>query len=156
MPSTSAAIRSRAASRADSSRKGMTNNPAARTTLGCLLTRGGMHAHADALALKKLTGVDMKKLLPIPSIEGVEIPGSGPFMAEGMHRPLYRFSTGDYKEMGAIWQGESLGGSGPLEVIDGLPTSGPKYQAKGVAEAFIPNHYPEKSIEIVRKLYATI
>lgn len=54
----------------------MTKNPAARHMLGYLFTRGGVHAHAYALALEKLTGVDMKKMLPIPNIEGVEIPES--------------------------------------------------------------------------------
>lgn len=68
----------------------MTDHPAARRMLGYLLVRGGVHAHAYALALEKLTGVDMKKMLPIPKIEGVEVPESRPFMDEGMHRRLYR------------------------------------------------------------------
>ncbi len=91
--------------------------------LGYLLTRSGVHALAYALA--QLTGVDIKKLLPIPNIEGADIPESHPFMAEGMHRRLYGFSPDDYKEVGAIWQGESLDGSGPLEVMDGLLTGDP-------------------------------
>ncbi len=132
----------------------MTKNPAARTMLGYLFTRGGVHAHAYALALEKLTGVDMKKMLPIPKIEGIEIPESGPFMAEGMHRRLYRFSTDDYSEIKAIWQGDSLDGSGPLEVTDGPPTGGPQYQQDGVSEAFIPEYKPEEILEIAQKLYA--
>ena len=47
----------------------MTDNPAARQMLGYLFVRGGVHAHAYALALEKLTGVEMKKMLPIPKIE---------------------------------------------------------------------------------------
>ena len=132
----------------------MTDNPAARHMLGYLFTRGGVHAHAYALALEKLTGVDMKKMLPIPNIEGVEIPESAPFLAEGMHRRLYRFSPDDYHEIGSIWQGESLDGSGPLEVMDGPPTGGPQYQTEGVASAFIPDYHPEEILEIAQKLYA--
>ena len=131
----------------------MTKNPAARTMLGYLFTRGGVHAHAYALALEKLTGVEMKKMLPIPNIEGVEIPESGPFIAEGMHRRLYRFSPEDYSEIKAIWQGDSLDGSGPLEAIDGPPTGGPQYEAEGVASAFIPDYHPQEILEIAQKLY---
>lgn len=132
----------------------MTTNPAARRMLGYLFTRGGVHAHAYALALEKLTGVDMKKMLPIPNIEGVEIPESRPFLEEGMHRRLYRFSPEDYKEVGLIWTGEALDGSGPLEVIDGPPTGGPQYDVEGVASAFIPDYHPEEILDIAQKLYA--
>jgi Mn-containing catalase len=132
----------------------MTKNPAARRMLGYLFTRGGVHAHAYALALEKLTGVDMKKMLPIPNIEGQTIPESQLFMAEGFHRRLYRFSTDDYKEVAAIWQGSSLDGDGPLEVTDGPPTGGPQYQQEGVASAFIPDYKPEEILEIAQKLYA--
>lgn len=132
----------------------MTKNPAARHMLGYLFTRGGVHAHAYALALEKLTGVEMKKMLPIPNIEGVDIPESQPFLAEGMHRRLYRFSPDDYKEIGLIWQGDSLDGSGPLEVIDGPPTGGPQYEMEGVSSAFIPDYRPEEIFEMAQKLYA--
>lgn len=33
------------------------------------LVGGGVHAHAYALALKQLTGVDMTKMLPMPNIQ---------------------------------------------------------------------------------------
>ena len=92
--------------------------------LGYLFTHGGVHAHAYALALEKLTGVDTKEMRPIPSIEGIDIPESHPFMAEGMRRWLYRFSPEEYKKLGVIWQGESLDGFGPIEVMDGPLTGG--------------------------------
>ena len=44
----------------------LTDNPAARQMLGYLFVRGGVHAHAYALALEELTGVEMKKMLPTP------------------------------------------------------------------------------------------
>jgi Mn-containing catalase len=132
----------------------MTKNPAARRMLGYLFTRGGVHAHAYALALEKLTGVQMKKMLPIPKIEDAHIPESQPFLAEGSHRRLYRFSPEDYKEVALIWKGQALDGSGALEVIDGPPTGGPQYDIEGVAEAFIPEYRPEEVLEIAQKLYA--
>lgn len=132
----------------------MTKNPAARRMLGYLFTRGGVHAHAYALALEKLTGVDMKKMLPIPAIEGVQIPESQPFIDEGMHRRLYRFSPSDYKEVGFIWNGMTLDGKEPLEVMDGPPAGGPQYEMEGISEAFIPEYQPEEIYEMAQKLYA--
>jgi Mn-containing catalase len=65
--------------------------------LGYLFVRGGVHAHAYALALEQLTGVETKKMLPIPNIENAQLPESQPYEAEGLHRRLYRFSPDDYK-----------------------------------------------------------
>src|SRR3546814_2532953 len=47
----------------------MVKDPSAKELLGYLFVRGGVHAHAYALGLEQLTGVDMKKMLPIPKIE---------------------------------------------------------------------------------------
>lgn len=131
----------------------MTDNPAARQMLGYLFTRGGVHAHAYALALETLTGVDMKKMLPIPKIEDIQLPESKKFMEEGWHRRLYRFSPGDYKEVSAIWQGQHFDGSGPLEVVDGPPQGGKMNDYEGIAEAFVPEYAPEEIFEIAQKLY---
>ncbi len=131
----------------------MSKNPAARHMLGYLFTRGGVHAHAYALALEKLSGVDMKKMLPIPRIKDSDIPETKTFLAEGSHRRLYRFSPDDYREIAGIWKGEALDGSGPLEVVDGPPQGGPQYQMEGVSEAFIPEYHPEEILEIAQKLY---
>ena len=48
--------------------------PTGREVCGYLLVRGGVHAHAYALALEKLTGVDIKKMLPTPNINLEKIP----------------------------------------------------------------------------------
>jgi Mn-containing catalase len=79
----------------------MTDHPAARQMLGYLFVRGGVHAHAYALALEQLTGVEMKKMLPIPKIGNVQLPESRPFEERGFHRKLYRFSPNDYKDVAA-------------------------------------------------------
>ena len=131
----------------------LTSNPAARRMLGYLFTRGGVHAHAYALALEQLTGVDMKKMLPIPNLQPEQIPESRPFLEEGWHRRLYRFSTGDYDEIKAIWQGQALDGSGPLEVRDGPPEGGPQYGLDAASEAFIPDYHPQEILEMAQKLY---
>ncbi len=130
-----------------------TSNPAARRMLGYLFTRGGVHAHAYALALEQLTGVDMKKMLPIPNLQPEQIPESRPFLEEGWHRRLYRFSTGDYDEIRQIWQGDALDGSGPLEVRDGPPEGGAMQPLEAIPEAFIPDYHPQEILEMAQKLY---
>lgn len=131
----------------------MTKNPAARMMLGYLFTRGGVHAHAYALALEKLSGVEVRKLLPIPRILDSEIPECDKFIKQGSHRTLYRFSPEDYREIAAIWNGPGLDPSETLEVVDGPPQGGPQYQMEGVPEAFIPDYHPDEILDIANKLY---
>src|SRR5690606_5680188 len=106
-----------------------------------------------ALALEKLTGADIKRMLPIPKILDSEIPECDKFLKQGSHRTLYRFSQDDYREVAGIWQGQALDGSGPLEVVDGPPQGGPQYQMDGVPEAFIPEYHQDEILDIANKLY---
>lgn len=131
----------------------MTDNPSARAMLGYLFVRGGVHAHAYALALEQLTGVEMKKMLPIPRIENVALPESKPYEDKGFHRKLYRFSPDDFKEVRSIWTGTALDGSGPLEVVDGPPQGGDYMDLSGVSDAFAPEYHPEEIYEMAQKLY---
>ena len=102
----------------------MTDNPAARQMLGYLFVRGGVHAHAYALALEELTGVEMKKMLPIPKIENVALPESRPFEAKGLHRKLYRFSPKTTRRWPRSGRARRARRQRPLEVIDGPPEGG--------------------------------
>ena len=49
-------------------------DPTGREVCGYLLVRGSVHAHAYALALKKMTGVAIEKMLPTPNIPLANIP----------------------------------------------------------------------------------
>jgi len=71
---------------------GMPKNPVAREMVGYLLVRGGVHATAYALALEKLTGVTVTKLLPIPEIDNKLFPEARKYEEKGFDRILYRFS----------------------------------------------------------------
>jgi Mn-containing catalase len=130
----------------------MSDHPSARQLLGYLFVRGGVHAHAYALALEQLTGVEMKKMLPIPKIENVELKESQPYIQKGFDRKLYRFSPEDYKEVASIWQGEALDGSGPLEVVDGIPEGAEYKPMADAGDAFIPEYHPEEIYEMAQKL----
>ncbi len=97
----------------------MVSDPTARTLVGYLLVRGGLHVVAYAKALEKLTGVNVGKLLPIPDLSNDAFPESKEFMKEKMHLKLYTFSQEDYKQAGIIWNGPHPETGEPLEVIQG-------------------------------------
>ncbi len=124
---------------------------------GYLLVRGSVHAHAYALALKKITGVQIEKMLPTPNIDLSKIPECQKYLNEGSHRRLYTFSPSDYKEMSGIWgQGEmALPGDPPgeLELFDGHPEGGRIHDLMGDTRAFSPDYHPEEMFEIATKLY---
>ncbi len=132
-------------------------DPTSREVCGYLLVRGSVHAHAYALALKKITGVDLEKFLPTPNIPMDKIPESQKYLAEGAHRRLYTFSPNDYKEMAGIWGGGEMAlpgdPPGELEVVDGHPDGGKIHQLTGVPSAFTPDYAPEEMFEIATKLY---
>lgn len=131
--------------------------PTGREVCAYLLVRGSVHAHAYALALKKITGVEIEKMLPTPNINLSRIPECQKYLDEGSHRRLYTWSPDDYKEMAGIWgNGEqALPGDPPGEliVVDGLPEGGKIHDLTGVASAFTPDYAPEEMFEIATKLY---
>ena len=131
--------------------------PTGREVCAYLLVRGSLHAHAYALALKKITGVQIEKMLPTPNINLDRVPECAKYLAEGKHRLLYRFSPEDYAESAGIWgQGEmALPGDPPgeLEVVDGLPEGGKMPELAGNYPAFAPDYAPEEIFEVATKLY---
>ena len=136
----------------------MTKNPAAREMLGYLFVRGGVHAMAYAKALEELTGVDMKKMLPIPNIPNAKFQEARKFQEQGSHLKLYRFSPDDYKEAGVIWQGTppaeyAEGIEGQFEFVDAPPQGGNLSHLAGIASSFAPDYAPEEIFEIANKLY---
>jgi Mn-containing catalase len=131
----------------------MTKDPCAREMLGYLFVRGGVHALAYGKALEQLTGVKMSQMLPIPKIENKMFPEAAKFEAQGLHRKLYRFSPNDYREAGAVWQGNHPDDNTPLEFIDGPPDGGKMPNLVGISEAFAPEYKAEEILEMAQKLH---
>lgn len=132
-------------------------DPTGREVCGYLLTRGSVHAHAYALAIKKLTGVAIEQMLPVPNIPLGNIPECQKYLDEGSHRRLYTFSLDDYKEMSGIWGSGEVAlpddPPGELTVAEGMPDGGKIHQLAGVPSAFTPDYAPEEMLEIANKLY---
>ena len=88
---------------------------------GFLLVRGGVHIVAYAKALEELSGVDVKKMLPIPNIPDADFKEARELIDKGMHGKLYRFSETDFDGIRQVWTGTHPLDGTPLQVIDGLP-----------------------------------
>jgi Mn-containing catalase len=134
------------------------SDPTGREVCGYLLVRGSVHAHSYALALKKLTGVEMEKLLPTPNIDLSKIPESQKYLDEGSHRRLYTWGEETYRDMEAIWgngeQALPTDPPGELEVVSGHPQGAKIDELKGASSAFTTDYDPMEIFEIAAKLHA--
>ncbi len=131
----------------------MTHNETARTMIGYLMVRGGVHQAAYALALRKITGVEVTKMLPIPNIDDSKIPEARKWQEQGSHRRLYTFSPTDYKNVAGVWSGKAdWADNGELEVLQGAPEGAPGPDGSGNTSLFSPDYAPEEIFEIAAKL----
>jgi Mn-containing catalase len=130
----------------------MTSNPVAREMIGYLLVRGGVHVLAYAKAIEMVTGVDMKKMIPIPNLDNSAFETTRKFEAEGINRKLYTFSDTDYRDIAWIWAGQHPTDGGPLEVVIGAPEGGPMPELRSIPEEFAPGISQEDFMEIAKRL----
>jgi Mn-containing catalase len=130
----------------------MTDHPIARQMLGYLFVRGGVHALAYAKALEELTGVDVKKMLPIPNIPDADFKEAQPYTSKGLHGKLYRFSPDDFKDIAAIWHGEHPLDGTPLEVEDGPPEGGQAWDPPEDPAVSSPGLQPEELQEMAQRI----
>ena len=133
-----------------------TDHPIARRMLGYLFVRGGVHALAYAKALEELTGVDVKKMLPIPNIPDADFKEAREFTDKGMHGKLYRFSETDFEGIRQVWTGTHPLDGTPLQVIDGLPETAAPAPSDLPEEPAVssPGLHPGEIAEVVQKLMA--
>src|SRR5688572_17001538 len=131
----------------------MTSNETARTMIGYLLVRGGVHQAAYGLALEKLTGVNMTKMLPLPNIDNEKFEHTRPWQSKGEHAKLYTFSPEDDKKLGSIWSGTADWADGaPLQVVQGAPVGGEAPEGTPNQAGFSPDYAPEEIFEIAKRL----
>ncbi|AEI39145.1 manganese catalase family protein [Paenibacillus mucilaginosus] len=130
----------------------MTDHPTARHMIGYLLVRGGVHIIAYAKALEVATGVDVTKMLPIPSLENKYFDEARKFEAIGEHRKLYTFSPDDYRDIALIWKGQHPEDGSPLETVFGSPPGAPIPDLPEVPEEFAPGISAEDFLQIAKRL----
>lgn len=103
----------------------MVTDRTARAMVGYLLVRGGVHIVAYARALEHLTGVDVKKLLPIPDLSNKKFPEAAEHEKNGLHLKLFTFSPNDYQQAGLVFNGQHPEDGGELQVVFGAPEGAP-------------------------------
>lgn len=130
----------------------MVDDPTARTMVGYLLVRGGVHIVAYARALEKLTGADVGKLLPIPDISNKQFPEARVLEEQGLHRVLFRWSPEDFKEIGRIWNGPHPEDGSELRVEDGIPVGAPPPDLPEEPQLTSPGIDPGLIAEMARRL----
>ncbi|MFP4974463.1 manganese catalase family protein [Paenibacillus sp. CN-4] len=130
----------------------MTDHPAAREVVGFLLVRGGVHVVAYAKALEMATGVDVTKLVPVPSLSNKAFNESRKYEEKSVHTKLYTWSDNDYNEIAQIWKGTHPEDGLPLEVIQGAPKGVPVPDAPPLEEEFAPGIFAEDFAEIAKRL----
>jgi Mn-containing catalase len=131
----------------------MTSNETARTMIGYLLVRGGVHQAAYGLALEKLTGVNMTKMLPMPNIDNAKFPHTQLWESRGEHAKLYTFSPSDYTNLGGVWSGTADWVDGAeLQVVQGHPEGGAPPEGTPNQSGFSPDYAPEEIFEIAARL----
>jgi Mn-containing catalase len=131
----------------------MTSNETARTAIGYLLVRGGVHQAAYGLALERLTGVQMTKMLPVPNIDNNKFKHTQLWESKGEHAKLYTFSPSDYQNLGSIWSGTADWADGAeLEVIQGMPETANPPEGTPHHAGFAPNYEPGEIFEIAKRL----
>ena len=127
------------------------SDPTGREVCGYLLVRGSVHAHSYALALKKITGVELEKFLPTPNIPLGKIPECQKYLQEGSHRRLYTWSPKDYKEIAGIWgngeQALPCDPPGELTVVDVMPEGGKNLVALEMIMERIRKHIQKQESE---------
>ena len=127
-------------------------NPVVKRLTGYLLCRGGVHQLAYAVALEKITGVDVPKMLPIPDIRTDKIPECREFIEKGLHRSLYRFSADDFKTIGAVFNGTHPEDGQPLEVREGTPQGYPLADLPPAPASGIPSFDMGELAEMTARL----
>jgi Mn-containing catalase len=131
----------------------MTSNETARTMIGYLLVRGGVHQAAYGLALEKLTGVNMTKMLPMPNIDNAKFTHTQLWESRGEHAKLYTFSPEDYLNLGGIWSGTADWADGAeLQVVQGHPEGGAAPEGTPNQSGFSPDYAPEEIFDIAARL----
>jgi Mn-containing catalase len=123
----------------------MTDAPVAREMIGYLLVRGGVHIVAYAKALEILTGVDVTRMLPIPSLDNSKFDHARKYIEQGLDNILYTWSDHDYRDIDKIWRGENPETGAPLRVVKGTPEGAPVPDLEKKPEEFAPgldkDHY---------------
>lgn len=131
----------------------MTEHETAREMIGYLLVRGGTHVLAYAKALEIATGVDVKKLIPIPDLSNTKFDHARKFEEQGLANVLYTWNdVGDYNDIRQIWKGDNPENGEKLIVKEGTPKGGAIPNLEDLPEQFAPGIDKDDYQKIAKRL----
>ncbi len=134
----------------------MTTHPTALTMIGYLLVRGGTHIIAYAKAIEMATGVDVGKMLPVPSLDNHKFDYARPFMEQGLYNVLYTWGEEDYRDINQIWKGKNPETGEQLRVIHGMPEGAPVPDFPELPEEFAPGIDRDDYLRILKRLQSNL
>ncbi|SDN01056.1 Mn-containing catalase (includes spore coat protein CotJC) [Fictibacillus solisalsi] len=134
----------------------MTDHPTARTMIGYLLVRGGTHIIAYAKAIEVATGVEVGKMLPVPSLDNNKFDYAKPFMDQGLYNVLYTWGEPEYRDISKIWKGKNPETGQQLTVIDGMPEGGEVPDFEELPEEFAPGIDRDDYQRILKRLMSNL
>ncbi|WP_053361488.1 manganese catalase family protein [Bacillus sp. FJAT-27251] len=131
----------------------MTEHETAREMIGYLLVRGGTHVLAYAKALEIATGVDVKKMVPIPDLSNAGFDHARKFEEQGIGNILYTWNdVGDYQGIRQIWKGTNPESGSQLIVKEGMPKGAPIPNLEELPEQFAPGIDADDYARIAKRL----
>jgi Mn-containing catalase len=131
----------------------MTEHETAREMIGYLLVRGGTHVLAYAKALEIATGVDVKKMVPIPDLSNTRFDHARKFEEQGVGNILYTWNdVGDYQGIKQIWKGTNPESGSQLIVREGMPKGAPIPNLEELPEQFAPGIDADDYARIAKRL----
>lgn len=131
----------------------MTEHETAREMIGYLLVRGGTHVLAYAKALEIATGVDVKKMVPIPDLSNRKFDHARKFEDQGLGNILYTWNdVGDYADIRQIWKGTNPESGDRLTVKEGAPKGAPIPNLEELPEEFAPGIDRDDYEKIAKRL----
>ena len=135
----------------------MTDHPTAREMIGYLLVRGGVHILAYAKALEIATGVDVKKMIPIPDLSNNVFDTARKYEERGDGNVLFTWNNeGYYEAIRKIWHGNHPLTNAPLQVIEGAPEGCKMPDLDALPEEFAPGIGPDQFEMIAKRLMANM
>ncbi|SDC07103.1 Mn-containing catalase (includes spore coat protein CotJC) [Pelagirhabdus alkalitolerans] len=131
----------------------MTEHETAREMIGYLLVRGGTHVLAYAKAIEIATGVDVKKLVPIPDLSNRRFDYARKFEDQGLGNILYTWNdVGDYVDIKQIWKGRNPETNQRLVVQEGAPKGSKIPDLEDLPEQFAPGIDRDDYKKIAKRL----
>ena len=135
----------------------MMDHPTAREMIGYLLVRGGTHVVAYAKALEMATGLDVTRMLPIPSLDNHVFDHARKYEERGYGNVLFTWNyVGDYQDINKIWKGTHPLTNAPLIVEEGIPKGAKIPDLDELPEEFAPGIGPEEFQMIAKRLMSNI